>query len=310
MGALLAALRAKGETVDEIVGAATAMRARATALPEELEGSPQGGAMLVDCCGTGGDGRATLNVSTIAALVVAACGVKVAKHGNRAVSSRSGSADVLSSLGVNISCGPGGALRCLREAGICFLFAPDYHGATRHAAGVRRELGVRTIFNLLGPLTNPAGVRRQLLGVFDPKWCEPIAQALSALGSERALVVHGEGGLDEIAPAGKTFVAELAPDGAVRTFTLSPADFGLAEEDPAGLRGGEPAENAARAREILAGQPGAARAAVVMAAAATLRVAERAQDFPAGARMAEAAIDSGRARQILETLVRVSGGGG
>ncbi|HJZ85393.1 MAG TPA: anthranilate phosphoribosyltransferase [Polyangia bacterium] len=302
IGALLAALRMKGETVGEVVGAARAMRSRAVRLPWQAPA----GAVVVDTCGTGGDGCATINISTIAALAVAACGVRVAKHGNRAVSSRAGSADVLEALGVEVACTPEAAARCLDQVGIAFLFAPAYHGATRHAAGPRKELGTRTIFNVLGPLTNPAGASRQVIGVFEERWCQPLACALGELGSERALVVHGAGGLDEIAPAGPTQVAELEPGGRVRTYTLAPREFGLPEHDPAGLRGGDVAANAEAARAILAGGGGAGRAAVVMAAGATLVVAGRAPDWAAGARQAEAALDDGRAAATLAALVRAS----
>jgi anthranilate phosphoribosyltransferase len=299
IGALLAALRTKGETVAEVVGAARAMRARAIRLPLEAATAQ----VLVDTCGTGGDGRATINVSTIAALVVAACGVKVAKHGNRAISSRAGSADVLEALGVEVSCSPATAAACLEEVGIAFLFAPAYHGATRHAAAPRRELGHRTIFNVLGPLTNPAGARRHVIGVFDRAWCEPLAQALAQLGSERALVVHGAGGFDEIATAGETEVAELAPGGAVRRHRLAPHDFGLGEHDPAGLAGGDAAANAEAVQAILGGAAGAGQAAVVMAASAALVVADAARDYREGAAQAAAALASGRARATLDALV-------
>jgi anthranilate phosphoribosyltransferase len=300
IGALLAALRMKGETVAELVGAARAMRARALPIAARADG-----ARLVDTCGTGGDGAATINISTIAAIVVAACGAKVAKHGNRAVSSRAGSADVLEALGVRVDCSAEVAARCLDQVGIAFLFAPAYHGATRHANGPRRELGVRTLFNLLGPLTNPAGARHQVVGVFDGAWCEPLARALGVLGSVRALVVHGAGGLDEISPAGETTCAELA-FGTVRTRRITPGDFGLPEGDPAGLRGGDVSHNAAAARAILAGEQGVGRSAVVMAAAAALWVVEQAADLPAAARQAEAALDDGRAARTLDALVRVS----
>jgi anthranilate phosphoribosyltransferase len=306
IGALLAALRVKGETVAEVVGAARAMRARAAPIPL-LFGAEE---TLIDTCGTGGDGRSTINISTIAALVVAACGAKVAKHGNRAVSSRAGSADVLEALGVDVTCSPEIAARCLHRVGIAFLYAPAYHGATRHAGPVRKELGQRTIFNVLGPLTNPAGARRHVIGVFDAAWCEPIARALGELGSERALVVHGAGGFDEITTAGPTQVAELLPGEKVRAYTLAPADFGLLEHDPADLAGGDAAHNAASARAILEGRPGAGRAAVVMAAGAALVVAGLAEGFREGARRAEEAIGSGRAAATLDALARESRGSG
>jgi anthranilate phosphoribosyltransferase len=303
IGALLTALRMKGETVAEVVGAARAMRARAVKLP--LGRSDE---VMIDTCGTGGDGRATINISTIAALVVAACGVKVAKHGNRAISSRAGSADVLEALGVAVDCAPEIAARCLDRVGIAFLFAPAYHGATKHAAAPRRELGQRTIFNVLGPLTNPAGARRHSIGVFDAAWVEPLARALGELGSERALVVHGAGGFDEIATAGITQAAELA-DGRVRRLEILPRDFGLEEHDPAGLAGGDAAHNAEAARAILGGSSGAGRAAVVMAAAAALVVAGAHDGWHAAARRAEQAIDSGGATGVLDALRKESHAG-
>jgi anthranilate phosphoribosyltransferase len=297
IGAFLVALRMKGETVDEVVGAARAMRARA--LPLKV---PAG--IVVDTCGTGGDGRGTINVSTLAALVVAAAGVRVAKHGNRALSSRAGSADLLEALGVNVAAPVAAVERCLAEVGIGFLFAPAFHGATRHVASPRREIAVRTVFNLLGPLTNPAGARHQLLGVYDGALLEPMAEALRALGSERALVVHGAGGLDELAPAGDTEVAELQ-DGRVRRYRLAPRDFGLDEEDPAGLQGGDAARNAEMARAVLAGARGAARACVVMSAAAALYAAGVA-GLGDGARRAEQLLDDGSAARTLERLAALS----
>jgi anthranilate phosphoribosyltransferase len=298
IGALLVALRMKGETVDEVVGAARAMRARALAITP-----PEG--VFVDTCGTGGDGQSTLNVSTVAALVVAAAGVKVAKHGNRALSSRSGSADVLEALGVNVAAPPNVVERCLAEVGIGFLFAPAFHGATRHAAGPRREIGVRTLFNLLGPLTNPAGARHQLVGVYALERVELVAQVLGRLGSAHALVVHGVGGLDELAPDGPTEVAELRA-GEVRRYKLVPQDFGLAEEDRAGLRGGDAQENARAVRELLSGERrGAARSTVVMSAAAALHVAG-AGGLAECARLAAARIDDGAAARVLARLVEAS----
>jgi len=283
--------------VAEVIGAARAMRARATPLD-----APDG--ILVDTCGTGGDGACTVNVSTVAALVVAACGVRVAKHGNRALSSRAGSADVLEALGVDVGAPPATVARCLREAGIGFLFAPAFHGATRHAAPVRREIGVRTLFNLLGPLTNPAGARHQLVGVYDGALVEPVARALGGLGATRAMVVHGAGGLDEFAPAGETQVAEWRSGEVVR-YALRPRDFDLADGDPRDLAGGDAAFNALKARAILDGEPGAARACVVMTAAATLAVAG-ATGLRDGARRAERAIDDGSARATLALLARLS----
>jgi anthranilate phosphoribosyltransferase len=296
IGGLLVALRMKGETVDEVVGAARAMRARAHTLRV-----PAG--VVVDTCGTGGDGRGTINVSTIAALVVAAAGVRVAKHGNRAQSSRSGSADVLEALGVDVAAPVDAVERCLDEVGIGFLFAPAFHGATRHAAAARKEIGVRTIFNLLGPLTNPAGARHQLIGVYDSTLVEPMALALGQLGSEHALVVHGDG-IDEFSPNGATDVAELR-GGEVKRYQLRPRDFGLGDEDPRGLAGGDAEANAAAARAILGGARGAGRSAVVMSAAGALYAAGR-SGLRDGARLAEETIDSGAATALLERLVECS----
>jgi anthranilate phosphoribosyltransferase len=295
IAALLVALRCKGETVGEIVGAAQAMRARMTPVAFS---SPT----LVDTCGTGGDGSRSVNISTLASFIVAGCGVVVAKHGNRAQSSRSGSHDVIEALGLNPAPAPDDALRCLREAKLAFLFAPAHHAATRHVAAVRKELGIRTLFNMLGPLTNPCGALFHVNGIFHKDRCELLAQAHGALGSKRALVVHGAGGLDEIAPSGATHVAELR-DGAVRVYEITPSDFGLPATDPAGLLGGEPAFNAQVMTEVLAGAgPQAVRNAAVMAAAAALYVVGEAADLRAGASRAQSAVDSGAARRVLDTL--------
>ncbi len=246
IGGLLMALRAKGESVDELVGAATAMRDRAAPLAcPDLEGS-------IDTCGTGGDGAGTLNVSTLAAILLAACGATVAKHGNRALSSKCGSADVLEALGIAIDSEPAAVEHCLADAGIGFAFAPRFHAATRHASGPRKELGTRTIFNLLGPLTNPAHVRQQVVGVYDRRWCEPMAAALGALGVRHAAVVHAASGLDELAVRGPTHVAVFA--GEITTYELTPKDFGCDEIDPAGLAGGDAMHNASVLRYTLAGQ--------------------------------------------------------
>ena len=247
IGGLLVALRAKGEAVDELVGAASAMRSRAT--PLECPRRDHS----IDTCGTGGDGAGTLNVSTLAAILIAACGGVVAKHGNRALSSKCGSADVLEALGIRIDADPAVVTRSITTAGIGFAFAPKFHSATRHAAGPRKELGTRTIFNLLGPLTNPAGVRHQIVGVYDRRWCEPMAAALGALGLRRAAVVHGAGGLDEIAVRGETFVA-LWDQGELNAFVLTPKKFGVSEGDPRALAGGDAAHNAGVLRKVLAGQ--------------------------------------------------------
>jgi anthranilate phosphoribosyltransferase len=248
IGGLLVALRAKGEAVEELVGAAAAMRSRAAPLtcPHPERG--------IDTCGTGGDGAGTINVSTLAAILIAACGGVVAKHGNRALSSKCGSADVLEALGVNADADAKIVERCMAMAGIGFAFAPRFHAATRHASGPRKELGTRTIFNLLGPLTNPANVKHQVIGVYDRKWCEPMAAALGALGLRRAAVVHGAGGIDEIAVRGETHVALWnADEGMVRALQISPRTFGADELDPDGLAGGDAAHNASVLRKVIAG---------------------------------------------------------
>jgi len=265
IGGLLVALRAKGESVDEIVGAASAMRTRA--LPLDCPRREHS----IDTCGTGGDSTGTINVSTLAAILIAACGGIVAKHGNRALSSRCGSADVLEALGISIDAEPAAITRAIEVAGIGFAFAPKFHAATRHASGPRKELGTRTIFNLLGPLTNPAQVRHQVVGVFDRKWCEPVAAALGALGVRRAAVVHGAGGFDEIAVRGETHVA-VWDDGVVTAMTITPRTFRADEVDPAGLAGGDAAHNANILRKVLAGHEvgrGERLEAVLLASAMT-----------------------------------------
>ena len=265
IGGLLVALRAKGESVDEIVGAASAMRTRATPLAcPRHEHS-------IDTCGTGGDGSGMINVSTLAAILIAACGGIVAKHGNRALSSRCGSADVLEALGIAIDAEPAAVTRAIEVAGIGFAFAPKFHAATRHAGGPRKELGTRTIFNLLGPLTNPAHVRHQVVGVYERRWCEPVAAALGALGVRRAAVVHGAGGLDEIAVRGETHAA-VWDDGVVTSMTITPRTFRADEVDPAGLTGGDAAHNAGILRKVLAGHEvgrGERYEAVLLASAMT-----------------------------------------
>jgi anthranilate phosphoribosyltransferase len=300
MAAFLVALRLRGETVAEIAAFARVMRERVTRVRSD---HPE----TLDTCGTGGDGAGTFNISTLAALVAAGAGVPVAKHGNRSVSSRCGSADLLQGLGVRIETDVATVERCLREAGIGFLFAPALHGAMRHAAAVRRELGVRTVFNLLGPLTNPAGARRQLLGVYDPAWVEPLAQVLRELGAERAMVVHG-GGLDEIALHGGTRVAELR-DGAVRTYTLAPEDAGLQRAALDTIAGGEVGENVGIAEAILRGERGPRRDVVVLNAAAALLVAGRVRDLREGAERAARAIDDGAALDVLDRLRAISAAG-
>jgi anthranilate phosphoribosyltransferase len=265
-------------------------------------------APVFDTCGTGGDGAHTFNVSTVAALVLAACGVRVAKHGNRSASSRCGSADLFEELGVNVAAQPPVVERCLEQAGIAFLFAQVFHPSMRHAAPTRKELGVRTAFNLLGPLTNPAGAARQLVGVPRPELTELVARSLGLLGAERAWVVHGADGLDEISTTGYTKVSECR-NGAVNTFYVHPADVGLAKGAPEALRGGDAKDNAAIARAILGGAPGPQRDIVVLNAGASLLIAGKAATVPEGIAMAAGAIDSGRAGQVLETLIAVSNEG-
>jgi anthranilate phosphoribosyltransferase len=298
---LLIGLAMKGERPDEIVGLARTMRARATKLSRSF-------APVFDTCGTGGDGADTFNVSTVAAIVVAACGVRVAKHGNRSASSRCGSADLFEALGVNVTAPPPLIERCLDEVGIAFLFAQVFHPSMRHAAQTRRELGVRTAFNLLGPLTNPAGAMRQLVGVPRPELTELVARSLAQLGAERAWVVHGADGLDEISTTGYTKVSECR-NGAVNTFYLHPADVGLSRSAAGSLRGGDAPQNAAIARAILNGEAGAPRDIVLLNAAASLLIAGKVAAIPEGLAMAADAIDSGRAAQVLERLIVVSDGG-
>ncbi|HZB24560.1 MAG TPA: anthranilate phosphoribosyltransferase [Vicinamibacterales bacterium] len=297
---LLVGLAMKGERPAEIVGLARTMRARAARLSKEFD-------PVFDTCGTGGDRAHTFNVSTVAALVVAACGVRVAKHGNRSVSSRCGSADVFEALGVNIAADPLTVERCLERAGIAFFFAPTFHPSMRHAAQARRDLGVRTAFNLLGPLTNPAGATRQLVGVPRPELTELVARSLALLGTERAWVVHGADGLDEISTTGYTKVSECR-DGAVNTFYLHPSDVGLQKAAPEALRGGDADTNAGIARQILSGARGPARDIVLLNAAASLLVAGREPALHHGLRTAAEAIDSGRAARVLADLAAISTG--
>jgi anthranilate phosphoribosyltransferase len=296
IAAFLVALRMKGETVGEVVGAARAMRSRMVRVPFE-------GEVIVDTCGTGGDNSQSVNISTLASFIVAGAGILVAKHGNRAQSSRSGSHDVLEALGLNAAPTPDQAARCLREAKLAFLFAPAHHSATKHASGPRKELGLRTMFNLLGPLTNPCGANFHVNGVFGRDRCELLARAHGVLGSPRALVIHGAPGLDEFAPMGATHVAELK-DGAVRTYEVTPADFGLPTADPIGLLGGSPEFNALVINEVLHGVPQheAVRTAALMTAGAALYVAGEAGDLRTGTQRAAAALQSGAARAVLETL--------
>jgi anthranilate phosphoribosyltransferase len=298
IAALLVALRAKGETAGELVAAARALRARA-------EPAPPIDPRAIDTCGTGGDGAGTFNVSTAAAFVVAGAGVPVAKHGNRAASSRAGSIDLLEALGVRCEIPLARAARVLREVGIAPFFARVAHPAMRFLAPVRAELGLRTIANCLGPLLNPVSVRRQLVGVYADELVEPFALALGRLGAERALVVHGSDGLDEITTTGPTRAALLA-EGGVRTLALDPAALGVPRAEAADLRGGDAAENAAIVRAVLAGAPGAAREIVCVNAAAALWVAGAAADLAAGLRLARASIDAGAARERLARLVEAT----
>jgi anthranilate synthase/phosphoribosyltransferase len=300
IGAYLAALRMKGEAVSEIVGSARAMRRTAVKI------TPQRTDLLVDTCGTGGDSAGTFNISTTTAFVVAGAGQPVAKHGNRAVSSASGSADVLEALGVNLELGPEGVAACIDQVGIGFLFATRLHPAMKNAIGPRREMGVRTIFNLLGPLTNPAGAAAQVLGVYSADLTETLANVLAALGSQAAFVVHGAGGLDELVTSGHNRVSELR-DGQVRTYTLNPADFGFRPARFSDLRGGTPQENAGVTRAILSGADcGPRRDTVVLNAAAALTAGGLARDLADGIRLAERSLDSGAANRALEDLVAFS----
>ena len=297
---LLCALATRGETVDELTGAASAMRAKVT----RVRTPP--GATVVDTCGTGGDGAGTFNISTATAFVVAACGVTVAKHGNRAVSSKAGSADVLEALGVDVGASVATVERCLAEIGLGFLFAQRLHPAMKHAAPIRRALGVRTLFNLVGPLTNPAFARRQVMGVFDPARVADLARVLGRLGADWAWVVHGEDGLDELTLTGPTRVAEWRA-GEVRTFEVTPEDAGLARCAPADLAGGDAEANAGILRRVLCGeQQGPCRDIVLLNAAAVLVVAERVEDLVEGARMAAASVDDGRAATTLDGLRRIT----
>lgn len=297
MAAFLMGLRVRGETVDEITGAARAMRERMTSV------SVSPGA--IDIVGTGGDGHGTFNVSTGAALVAAGAGLKVAKHGNRSVSSLSGASDVLSALGVKLDCGPALIQRAVNEAGVGFLWAPAHHPAFKAWGPARAELGVRTLFNLLGPICNPANVRLHVVGVFAPQWVEPVAEVLRALGSERAWVVHGQDGLDELSTTGATTVAQLA-DGKIATFDVTPEDAGLQRVSLAELKGGDGAHNARALKELLGGAAGPYRDIVLLNTAAALVVAGRAGSLIEGVAMAEDAIASGRAAAALEKLVAIS----
>jgi anthranilate phosphoribosyltransferase len=298
LAAFLTALHMKGETVAEIVGAARVMRAKAEKL--NIKSTP-----LVDTCGTGGDGADTFNISTASALVTAGAGVNVAKHGNRAVSSRSGSADVLKCLGVNLDANLATVQRCVDEAGLGFLFAPLMHKAMKHAGGVRKELGFRTIFNLLGPLTNPANAQAQVLGVFDVKWVQPLAEVLRDLGCSRALVVHGSDGLDEITLTGVSQVTELK-NGEVTSYSLDPGELGFEYCASDDLKGGTPEENAAIIQEILNGEKGPKRDIVVVNSAAAIYVVGKADSLDLAVQLAVNSIESGKARDKLQDLCRIT----
>jgi len=297
IGAFLMALRVRGETVDEITAGAKIMRAKAVQVPAP--------ANAIDTCGTGGDASGTYNISTAASFAVAACGVPVAKHGNKALSSKSGSAEVLEKLGVKLDIDPDQIRRCIDEAGIGFMFAPAHHSAMKHVGPTRAELGTRTIFNLLGPLSNPAGAKFQVVGVFDDKWVEPLAHVLKNLGSTRVWVMHGSDGLDELTTTGASRVAELR-DGNVSTFEVTPEEVGLPRASAADLKGGDPEENTAALRRLLDGESGPYRDIVALNAAASLVVAGKAPTLKEGVQMAGDAIASGAAKAALDKLVAVS----
>ena len=301
IGGFLLAMAALGESPQALAVGARAMRARMTPVT-----APDG---AIDTCGTGGDARGTWNISTAAAIVAAGAGAIVAKHGNKAASSKSGSAEVLEAVGVNLFATPEQLQASLSSAGVAFLFAPAHHGAVRHVGPARRMLGVRTIFNLLGPLSNPAGAKRQLLGVFDKKWLRPVAEALRDLGAERAFVVHGADGLDEITTTGVTHIAELQPSGDTLEYDITPEDADLPRASLDDLKGGEPADNAIALKALLDGERSAYRDIVVLNAAAALKLAGLADDLRAGARLAQEAIDDGRAKAALERLKTASQGG-
>jgi len=299
MGALLMALRVRGETVDEITGAVSAMRAKMLAVKAPTD--------AVDIVGTGGDGSGSVNVSTCAAFIVAGAGVPVAKHGNRALSSRSGAADVLAALGVRIDLGPDQVGECVKEAGIGFMFAPAHHPAMKNVNPTRLELATRTIFNLLGPLSNPAGVKRQMVGVFSRQWVQPLAQVLKNLGSEQVWVVHGSDGLDEITLTGPTFVAAL-DDGVIRTFEVTPEEAGLPRVAGEALKGGDADANAVALKSVLDGMPSPYRDIALINAAAALMVAGRAGTLSEGVAIGAKSLDSGAAAAKLKHLVAVSNG--
>jgi len=296
-GAFVTALRVKGETVEEIAGMAKTMRVRAVhvAIDEPV----------VDTCGTGGDNAATFNISTAAAFVAAGAGLKVAKHGNRAMSSKCGSADVLEALGVKIDLTAEQVQRCLKEVGIGFMFAPSFHPAMKYAAAPRKEIGIRTVFNILGPLTNPAGAQAQVLGVADGALVDKMARVLQLLGCRHALVVHSEDGLDELTVTGRSYVSELK-DGKLRSYSLTPEELGLPRATLADLKGGIAAENARLLREVLSGTPGHAQDAVVLNAAAALVAGDRVATLPEGILLAEESVESGRAMEKLDRLIALT----
>jgi len=297
IAAFLMGLRVLGATVDEIEAGARVLRERAARIETPHD--------VIDTCGTGGDAAGGFNISTAAALIAAGAGAKVAKHGNRAVSSKSGSSQVLAALGVNIEADHGVVARCIDGAGVGFLYAPTHHAAMRHAAPVRKSLSLRTLFNLLGPLTNPAGARRQLLGVYDARWLEPIAEALRRTGSEWVWVVHGADGMDELTTTAETHVVELR-DGALRSFVVTPEEAGLRRAPPADLQGGDPAHNARAIAALLDGEAGPFRDIAALNAGAALVIAGRAETLRDGTEQALAALDGGAARRALERLVEIS----
>lgn len=299
LGGFLMALRVRGESTAEVTGAVATMRSKMLTVEAPAD--------AIDIVGTGGDSSGSYNISTCTAIVVAACGVPVAKHGNRSLSSKSGAAEALSELGVNIDIAPQKISDCIRKAGIGFMFAPLHHAAMKHVGPTRMELGTRTIFNLLGPLSNPAGVKRQMVGVFAKKWLDPVAHSLKELGSEKAWIVHGSDGMDEVTTTGPTYVSELK-DGSINTFEISPQDAGLPLARAEDLKGGLPAENARALREVLSGARNAYRDIVLFNSAASLMVADRAKDLKEGVEMAAASIDDGTSADTLEKLVAASNG--
>ena len=312
IGSFITALRLKGETIEEITGAARVMRQKVTrirvdasAINIDRDEINQDLETVVDTCGTGGDGTNTFNVSTTTAFVVAGCGLRVAKHGNRSVSSLCGSADVMERLGVNLDVPPSVVEKCLNQVGIGFLYAPALHGAMKHAIGPRREIGIRSIFNILGPLTNPAGANVQVLGVYEKELTPVLAEVLNKLGSRSAFVVYGEGSFDEISITGKTQVSELK-DGQVATYTIEPEDFGLARASLDDIRGGDADENARIVLDVLQGEPGARRDMVLLNAAAALVAAGRATDFADGITQAAEAIDTGRAMEKFQGMKKIT----